>query len=80
MFVTEMEKEAIVNALKRIEIKAGRRPEDKTAEKVPLDIDLLVYGNEILKPKDMERTYIRKGVEELKMLRTIKQKTLLRTK
>lgn len=80
MFVTEMEKEAIVNALKRIEIKAGRRPEDKAAEKVPLDIDLLVYGNEILKPKDMERTYIRKGVEELKMLRTIKQKTLLTTK
>ena len=43
----------------------GRRPEDKTAEKIPLDIDLLVYGNEILKPKDLRREYIQKGVEEL---------------
>ena len=72
MFATDMEKEDIVSALKRIEIKAGRRPEDKVAEKIPLDIDLLGYGNEILRPKDMERTYIRKGVEELKTLRITK--------
>ena len=65
LFVTAMEKEAVVNALKEIEMKAGRRPEDKTAEKIPLDIDLLVYGNEILKPKDLRREYIQKGVEEL---------------
>lgn len=69
-FSTAMEKQTIVNALKEIEIKAGRRPEDKTTEKVLLDIDLLMYGNEILKPKDMERAYIRKGVEELKTLVT----------
>lgn len=65
LFVTAMEKDAVVNALKEIEMKAGRRPEDKTAEKIPLDIDLLVYGNEILKPKDLRREYIQKGVEEL---------------
>ena len=65
LFATAMEKEAVVNALKEIEMKAGRRSEDKTAEKIPLDIDLLVYGNEILKPKDLRREYIQKGVEEL---------------
>ena len=36
LFVTAMEKEAVVNALKEIEMKAGRRPEDKTEEKIPL--------------------------------------------
>jgi len=41
--------------LKAIERLAGRLPEDKTKEKIILDIDLLMYDDVVLKHKDMER-------------------------
>ena len=51
--------------LKDIEHEAGRHPEDKLEEKVCLDIDLLIYDGKILKPDDLKREYIQKGIEEL---------------
>lgn len=65
MFTTCMEEKEVILALKQIEFEAGRRPEDKTVERVCLDIDLLAYDSEILKPQDMQRPYIRQGVEEV---------------
>lgn len=65
LFTTCMEEKEVILALKQIEFEAGRRPEDKTAERVCLDIDLLAYDSEILKPQDMQRPYIRQGVEEV---------------
>ena len=43
-----------------------RRPEDKKEEKVCLDIDLLSFDDRVLKPEDLKREYIVKGLEELK--------------
>lgn len=65
MFTTGIEEKEVIRALKQIEFEVGRRPEDKLAERVCLDIDLLVYDDEILKPEDMRRPYIREGVKEL---------------
>lgn len=65
MFTTCMEEKEVILALKQIEFEAGRRPEDKTVERVCLDIDLLAYDSEILKAEDMQRPYIRQGVEEV---------------
>ena len=44
---------------------SGRIPEDKAQGVVKLDIDLLVFDNKILKPEDMEREYIRRGMSVL---------------
>jgi 2-amino-4-hydroxy-6-hydroxymethyldihydropteridine diphosphokinase len=55
-----------VKELKTIEKEAGREKEDKKREKVCLDIDLLVFDNRVLKPEDLKRDYILKGLEELK--------------
>ena len=52
--------------LKAIEQSAGRRPEDKKEEKVSLDIDLLSFDDRVLKPEDLKREYVVKGLEELK--------------
>ena len=41
-------------------------PEDKKEEKVCLDIDLLSFDDRVLKPEDLKREYIVKGLEELK--------------
>ena len=51
--------------LKAIEREAGRTPEDKAREVVRLDIDLLMCDGRVLKPDDMERLYVQRGLEEL---------------
>ena len=50
----------VVAQLKQIEREAGRTPEMKRQERVPLDLDLLVAGDLILRPKEMERDYIQR--------------------
>ena len=50
---------------KELERRCGRIPEDKAQGVVKLDIDLLVFDNKILKPEDMEREYIRRGMSVL---------------
>ena len=64
-FVDQAEKEVRRN-LKAIEAAAGRQPADKQQEKISLDIDLLTYDGRILKPDDLTRAYVVKGLEELK--------------
>ena len=65
-FYTDADAERGVKELKTIEKEAGREKEDKKREKVCLDIDLLVFDNRVLKPEDLKRDYILKGLEELK--------------
>lgn len=65
-FFSEADEATVKKQLKAIEVAAGRRPEDKKKEKICLDIDLLVSDNRMLRPEDMEREYIVKGLEELK--------------
>lgn len=65
LFKAEESKERIIELLKAIELIAGRLPEDKAEGKVVLDIDLISYDNMILKPKDMERDYVIKGMAQL---------------
>lgn len=55
------------SCLKTIEREAGRMPQDKPLEIVRLDLDLLMCDGRVLKPADMERAYVRQGMEELKM-------------
>ena len=67
-FVTELDEECVVDELKAIEREAGRRPGDKVKEKICLDIDLLMYNGKILRPKDMNQEYVRKGIKQLDYL------------
>lgn len=66
IFFSEAEEEKIRKELKAIEKSAGRCPEDKKKEKICLDIDLLSFDDRVLKPEDLKREYIIKGLEELK--------------
>lgn len=59
---TQLEVEAV---LKCIEQEAGRLPEDKEQEIVKLDLDLLLCGDCVCRPQDMERDYIRRGLASL---------------
>ena len=50
---------------KEMEREAGRMPEHKMEGKVIIDIDIVVWNNEIIKPTDLARTYMTIGMEEL---------------
>ena len=50
---------------KELERHSGRLPGDKAQGIVKLDIDLLTFDNKVLKPEDMKREYIRRGISLL---------------
>ena len=58
---------------KEIERKAGRLPEDKKQEKICLDIDLLCYNRNVLKPEELKRDYIVESFKELQAALTAPQ-------
>ncbi len=51
--------------LKDIEHSCAEIPKDKANEIIRIDIDLLQFGQEILKPEDMKRPYVRSGLRHL---------------
>lgn len=58
--------EEVIKCLKKIEQLVGRTPEEIKDEIITIDIDLLIFDEERLKEKDLERIYICKGIEEIK--------------
>ena len=64
-FHSSLRADEVRACLKAIEREAGRTPEDKAREVVRLDIDLLMCDGRVLKPDDMERLYVQRGLEEL---------------
>lgn len=54
--------------LKECEIIEGRDIAAREAGEVPLDIDIVIEGNTILRPRDFEQYFFRRGYEELRDL------------
>ena len=52
-------------ALKRMEWEIGRRPTDKVSGRMPIDIDLLQWNDEVLKPADLQRCYVKEGLQAI---------------
>lgn len=69
-FTTVLSVEEVRCILKQIEKNHGRTPEDKTKGIVKIDIDLLMYDKEVLKPEDMKREFIAKELNEWHILLT----------
>ena len=57
-FSTEKNPKEIYRKMKQIESELGRKTDDKLIGRVIIDVDLVRYDNEILKPKDFERSYV----------------------
>ena len=62
---TSLNKEELTQIFKRIEQEHGRTPQKKEKDIIPLDIDLLCYGKEILKPADMKKRYVQECLHSL---------------
>lgn len=50
---------------KDMERKAGRSPQDKLEGKVIIDIDIVVWNGDVIKPADLTRSYMTIGLEQL---------------
>ncbi|MDL2245555.1 2-amino-4-hydroxy-6-hydroxymethyldihydropteridine diphosphokinase [Parabacteroides sp. OttesenSCG-928-J18] len=56
---TRLDRETLQERLKEIERGLGRRLDDKGSGRVPIDLDLLIWNEEVLRPKDMQQEYVR---------------------
>ena len=62
---TDQEYEELRRRFKSLEHDAGRTPASKERGIIPLDIDIISWNETLLKNKDMEYDYMKKGVHRL---------------
>ena len=55
---TDLNLEEVINKIKQTERAVGRTPKDKYQGKVIIDIDILKYDDEVIRPQDLEREYV----------------------
>lgn len=66
IFTTTMDISSLKSLFKEIEKACGRIASSKSTGIVPLDIDLLQYDGEVLKPEDMESAYVRQVLSTIR--------------
>ena len=62
---TSLTAEAIRTSLKDFELRTGRTPEVRALGIVPIDLDLLMLGDNVFKSKDLSQSYVLRGLNEL---------------
>jgi 2-amino-4-hydroxy-6-hydroxymethyldihydropteridine diphosphokinase len=62
---THAEYDELRTTFKQWEIDAGRTPESKAQGLIPLDIDIVTWNDKVIKERDMEFEYMKKGLELL---------------
>ena len=67
---TEMSPEEVIDKIKQTERAVGRTPRDKYLGRMIIDIDLIQYGDRILRPQDYERDYVQQLLPTLPDLDT----------
>lgn len=75
VIITERSPYVIQSLLKNIEQQMGRRDSDVKNGKVVLDIDVLSVDDEVLRPVDMQRPYVHKGILEMTPWLTLAQQS-----
>lgn len=63
--LTSHSREEIEAKLKKYEADCGRTPQMKAFGIVPIDLDLVVFDNHMLRPNEMDRNYFRRGYDEI---------------
>lgn len=65
MIPINLEKDEFVSQLKAIEAELGRDDEDDEEGIIPIDLDLIKWNEDVLKPRDFIRPYMVSGLEEI---------------
>jgi 2-amino-4-hydroxy-6-hydroxymethyldihydropteridine diphosphokinase len=51
--------------LKSWEAECGRTPESKQKGVVPIDLDIVMWNSEVVRPVDYSRSYVSMGIAQL---------------
>ena len=62
IFCTTLPCDKVIRIFKNIESQCGRTHEKKCNDIIPIDIDLLQYGEEAIKPDDLKKNYAIKAL------------------
>ncbi len=57
--------EAFHARMKEIETQQGRTPLSKQTGIIPIDIDIVVWNDEVMRPRDLQHEYMQKGLRML---------------
>lgn len=63
--LTTMPIDNVNSLLKRWEIECGRTSESKQKGVVPIDLDIVIWNSEVLRPIDYSRSYVSLGISQL---------------
>lgn len=63
---TNLDLDTLKNSFKTMEREAGRMPDSKQTGDIPLDIDIVVWNNYVVRPRDWEQPYFQTGLKQLK--------------
>ena len=72
---TPLNKDEIITSLKVNENNHGRTLSSRSTGIVTIDLDLVIYNDEILKPTDINRDYFRLGFEEIGILNDLSRRS-----
>ena len=64
-FSTSLTLDELNSALKGIEKEMGRNPGMRLQGIVPIDIDILIYDDSVIRPGDMKRSYVAEALKTL---------------
>ncbi|MBR5332670.1 MAG: 2-amino-4-hydroxy-6-hydroxymethyldihydropteridine diphosphokinase [Muribaculaceae bacterium] len=62
---TDMELSQATSCLKQWEKQCGRTPESKLQGSIPIDLDIVVWNDDVLREKDFSYSFFTKGYKEL---------------
>lgn len=62
---TDLGRDELSEAMKNYERRNGRTDEGKLRDIIPIDLDLVVYGEDVLRPDDFKREYFTTGYRQL---------------
>lgn len=63
---TSMPIDQLNGLMKQYERECGRTPQSKSLGSIPIDIDIVIFNGQIIRPKDFAQTYFTLGYQQLK--------------
>lgn len=64
-FTTTLSPDEIKHHFRQIEDSCGRTPVSRKTGLIPLDIDLLIHGEAVLKPSDLKTSYVQLAISAI---------------
>ena len=62
---TTLDYDSLNKLFKELEVKMGRQKGSRNDDPVALDIDIVIFNDEVMRPRDLNSSYFKMGLEML---------------